>query len=119
MTRFEKKRADADIHFPQLKFNGRCSSPLRKRIETGRFFFFNFFTCLPKKQIGTDGGAEDGDQHRPFVSAMRHRRYEGIACHLAPISPHHKRGDGVGEEHQHQPLEHVRYLVITQPNRCP
>src|SRR5580700_9858721 len=50
---------------------------------------------------------------------MRHRRHEGIAHHSAPISPHHKRGDRVGEEHQHQPLENVRYLVITEPNRSP
>jgi hypothetical protein len=119
LENIREKRADANIHFPQLKFNGRCSSPLRKRIDAGRFFFFNFFTCLPKKQIRTDRGAENCNQHRPFISGMRHRRHQGIAHHLAPISPHHKRGYRVGEQNQHQPLEHVRDLVIAEPNRCP
>src|ERR1039458_9950188 len=44
-----EKRADADIHSPQLKVFDRRSSPLRKRIETGRFLFLKLFTRLPEK----------------------------------------------------------------------
>jgi hypothetical protein len=103
-----EKRADTDIHSPQLKFFDRCASPFRERTLTCALFLFNFFARLPEKQIWTDRGAENRDQRRPFISGVRHRRYEGIANHSPPIRPHHKGGDGVCEEHQHQPFEHVR-----------
>jgi hypothetical protein len=36
-----------------------------------------------------------------------------------PVRSNHKRGYGIGEEHQHQPLEQIRYPVIVESDRCP
>ena len=44
---------------------------------------------------------------------MGHRRHQGIACHSAPIGTHHKRGDRVSEEHQHQPFEYAGKFAAT------
>src|ERR1700691_5303138 len=37
----------------------------------------------------------------------------------APVRSHHKRGNRIGEEHQHHPLDQVRYLVIVESDRRP
>src|SRR5450755_2553143 len=114
-----EKRTHAYIKVPELKFFECCSSPLRKRTLTSRLLLFNLFTRLPEKQIRTDRGAENRHQRRPLISRVWHRRDEGRARHSAPVRSHHKRGYGVGEEHQHEPLEHIRYLVIMESDRGP
>ena len=42
-----------------------------------------------------------------------------VAQHLAPIGSDHKCRYRIGEKYQHEPFEHVRYLLISEPNRCP
>jgi hypothetical protein len=114
-----EKRPDADINVPKLKFLECCSSPLSKRTLTCRLLFFNFFTRLPEKQVRTDRSAKNRHEHRPFISRMWHRRHQSVAQHSAPIGPCHKRSDRVGKQHQHQPFQPARDLVILKPDRCP
>jgi hypothetical protein len=67
-----EKGADADINVPKLKFFECCSSTFGKGTLACHLLLLNFFTSLPEKQIRTDRGAENCDQHRPFISGVRH-----------------------------------------------
>ena len=67
---------------------------------------------LPEEEVGTDGGAEDADDHGGGVGIRRETGPDRAQRHLTPGNVNREQDRGVGQQGERQPLQEEDVTMI-------